>query len=322
MISIIVPVYNAEKTLDVCLKSLVGQTYTDLQILLINDGSTDRSYEICCDWEKKDSRITVVSKENEGLPFARKTGLEYVKGECVMFVDSDDWIESEMVGCLYQLLNEKKADIAICRLVMDYPSGKKKYISNVKEVRVYDSEKAMEEINYNNIEASLCNKMFKTELMKDLDFKKDVTIGEDYRITWQAVRNANKVVCTPQAFYHYIQQSESMVHQGYQNNGFVIIDNYTSIKDKIIQTYPQIGDSAVSYWYLQEMAIIISMIRGKNYEKRVIDYVKKDIRTYLKLYIKNRRVPIYLKICAVLLSLHENFLIVPYRCFFFWREKL
>ena len=132
----------------------------------------------------------------------------------------------------------------------------------------------------------------------------------------------NRVVCTPQAFYHYIQQSESMVHQGYQNNGFVIIDNYTSIKDKIIQTYPQIGDSAVSYWYLQEMAIIISMIRGKNYEKRVIDYVKKDIRTYLKLYIKNRRVPIYLKICAVLLSLHENFLIVPYRCFFFWREKL
>ena len=113
MVSIIVPVYNAEKYLDCCLESIVNQTYEKLQIILIDDGSTDRSYQIIQKWKDKDSRIIAVWEENSGQGIARNKGLELATGQYIMFVDADDWLELDSVSCLRKSIEENCTDIAI-----------------------------------------------------------------------------------------------------------------------------------------------------------------------------------------------------------------
>ena len=114
LISIIIPVYNVEKYLDKCINSVLMQTYKNIEILLINDGSTDSSGQICESYAKKDSRIKVIHKENGGLSDARNVGIEHSTGSYIMFVDSDDYIDCNMASVLYNLLNSTNSDMAIC----------------------------------------------------------------------------------------------------------------------------------------------------------------------------------------------------------------
>lgn len=120
VISIIVPVYNVEFFLEECVQSILGQTYTNLEVILVNDGSTDKSGELCNDFAAKDNRIKVVHKENGGLSCARNAGLEIATGEYVGFVDADDWIESDMYERMYAKIAENGADICICGFKLLY----------------------------------------------------------------------------------------------------------------------------------------------------------------------------------------------------------
>ena len=111
MLSVIIPIYNSEKYLEKCLESVVNQTFTDMEIILVNDGSTDHSLDICNSYQKKDTRIKVISKENGGLIRARKTGLSAAAGKRIGFVDSDDWIEPEMYEVLLRHMEETGCDM-------------------------------------------------------------------------------------------------------------------------------------------------------------------------------------------------------------------
>ncbi len=124
MISVFVPVYRVENYLEKCLDSITGQTYTDLEILLIDDGSPDRCGEICDRYADVDHRIQVFHTENHGLSSARNLGLEHAKGEYIGFVDSDDWIEPDMFARLLAAIEDNNADIAVCGRVMEYPDKK------------------------------------------------------------------------------------------------------------------------------------------------------------------------------------------------------
>ena len=123
LISVIVPVYNVEQYLRKCLDSVISQTYTNLEIILVDDGSTDLGGKICDDYASKDDRITVIHKVNGGLGFARNTGLEMCHGEYIMFVDSDDWLSVDAVRVLYDKLIFDASDIAVGKHVEIYESG-------------------------------------------------------------------------------------------------------------------------------------------------------------------------------------------------------
>ena len=113
MISIIVPVYNVEDYIDKCLRSIVNQTYKDIEIILINDGSTDSSGDICLKWQEADNRIIYIKKKNEGQGAARNLGVKIAKGDYLTFVDADDWIEENAIACLYESEKKSNADIVI-----------------------------------------------------------------------------------------------------------------------------------------------------------------------------------------------------------------
>lgn len=146
LISVIIPVYNVDQYLDECLLSVVNQKYRNLEIILIDDGSTDSSGLKCDEWKAKDSRIIVLHKKNEGLGYARNTGLNLCNGEYVIFVDSDDYIDCSMVNILYEMVIESKSDTVFCGLNRVYEDGMIEKIPAVYNCSTFDGEEVVNKV--------------------------------------------------------------------------------------------------------------------------------------------------------------------------------
>lgn len=137
LISVIVPVYKVENYLNQCLESIVKQTYSNLEILLVDDGSPDRCPEICDEWARREKRVRAIHKRNGGLSDARNAGLALAQGELVMFVDSDDWIAPEMAEKMLEAMEREEADMVICQYIKALPDGKTKRVFNGTEAEKY-----------------------------------------------------------------------------------------------------------------------------------------------------------------------------------------
>lgn len=219
-ISVIVPVYNAENYIDIALQSICEQTYSDLEIILIEDGSTDNSLACCEKWAKKDSRIIVCHQENAGASAARNKGLELATGKYVMFMDGDDWIEKNMLEVLYAEVERHHANVACCILQEDSQVAD-------EEVRNKIHKKALHDASYfgNKIDSGLALlkvwgpvcKLYRRDLIGECRF-------ENYKVAEDLLFNTN-VICTEQfqtavlveyPFYHYIIYPGSTMKQKFQ----------------------------------------------------------------------------------------------------------
>lgn len=209
-ISIITPVYNAEKYLKRCIDSILKQTYTNFELLLINDGSTDSSPQICGEYAKMDNRIHVFHKKNGGVASARQLGTDNAKGEYLIHVDADDWIEPTMLSQLYDKACESGADVVLC----DY------YVNSPTE-QIYISQKPTDETAkgvlremFQRLHGSLCNKLAKRACYKEhnVHFISGIDYCEDVLIWVQLLQHNIKLVYLPQAFYHYRMTPTSITH--------------------------------------------------------------------------------------------------------------
>ena len=203
-ISIIVPVYNCAAYLERCVKSLIQQTYKDLEIILVNDGSTDGSGDLCRRLAASDTRITVIDQENKGVSAARNTGLEASKGEMITFVDSDDSIDPETCEFMLNLLEEYDADIAHCgykHLVRD----EVRLVHDTKTVTVQNREEALRcLISGKLFTGSVWSKLFRRELLDGIRFNESIRINEDHLFCYEAFSAADKTVFADYAFYNYL----------------------------------------------------------------------------------------------------------------------
>lgn len=223
-ISIIVPVYNAEKFLPICLDSIISQTYKNLQIILVDDGSTDKSSKICDIYAEADSRILAIHQENHGAVYARNIGIENAEGEYIAFADADDWLESNMIERLYKSLMINDADVSMCGRREDTGSTSIS-VNHGFLGGYYDKNKLIEEIYPNmimnisffqwGIFPGLWDKLFKKELLKrmhaDVDIR--ITMGDDALCTYPYLLKANSMYILDECLYHYRQIPTSMVHQ-------------------------------------------------------------------------------------------------------------
>lgn len=204
-LSIIVPIYNSEKYLHDCLNSILQQTFTDFELILVNDGSTDSSKQICEEFERNDKRIILFNTENRGAAAARKLGLEKAKGVYIGWVDSDDYIHQEMYYDLYRSIIENKSDIAICGIKQQQKN------SEVKEI--LPDAKKFENNLYKNpvILFSYCNKLFNKELFfnKIIEFPVGLVMYEDPYVLFRLLCITDKVsfVLKPHYFYRFAQGS-------------------------------------------------------------------------------------------------------------------
>lgn len=213
-LSIIVPIYNAEKKLGKCIKSILKQTFKEFELILVNDGSTDNSLGICRKYQKQDERIVVIDKSNEGSIATRRRGVEVSNSEYIMFVDADDWIDRKMVEVLYHQSMKSKADITVCNMYKVL--GDSKLIKKKNTSRYFNGNKTYEkdEIRREIVVAyfwghpfppSLCAKLYKKELIENSGkyLERICFLGEDLFYNLEMFLKANRIKIVDKPLYYY-----------------------------------------------------------------------------------------------------------------------
>lgn len=203
-ISVIVPCYNIESYLPRCIESILAQTYKNLEVILISDGSTDGTDEVIREYAKKDSRIIPVFKQNSGVSDTRNRGLDMATGDYIGFVDGDDYIEPEMYETLLKNAIENDADISHCGYQMVFPSRVDYYYNTGKKV-IQDNKKGIRDIIVGDyVEPSPCIKIYRKNIVNNLRMPPDIKINEDVIFNFYAFVNSQKSVYEDLPFYHYI----------------------------------------------------------------------------------------------------------------------
>lgn len=220
LVSIIVPIYNTGEYLYKCLESIVNQNLQEIELILIDDGSTDNSGEICDYYSEKDKRVCVIHKKNEGVSIARNVGIQAAKGEYIGFIDSDDWIEKEMYQELYYYAKETGADIVMCDACTVYDDNKKEAdtISSLNE-SVLLNKKEITPLNLREIAGSACRCIYKQELLKihAILFPTGLPLSEDRIFNLKSMGNSEKFYYLKKAYYNRYVRTGSAVNKYYPN---------------------------------------------------------------------------------------------------------
>ena len=236
MITIIVPIYNVEQYLQNCVDSIINQTYTNLEILLIDDGSQDRCGEICDEYAKKDGRVRVFHTENRGLSASRNLGLREAKGEFIGFVDSDDWIEPEMYDVLLRKMKETDADICVCGYWSEGVSSTKQFHYTDA---LYNEKEAMTALIHGKIGNYTWNKLYRKDAFQGISFP----VGryyEDVDILCEVLSNSGSIKVLDTAKYHYRQRAFSITNSHSGKNLFDYADAYLTRLKYLEEQQPQI----------------------------------------------------------------------------------
>jgi len=199
LLSVIIPVYNVKPYLEKCVESIVDQTYHNLQIILVDDGSTDGSQTICDELAQKDSRIVVIHKENGGLSTARNVGMDRAKGDYIAFVDSDDWLERNMYEVLINQLEAHDADLVACSFY-ECKGDEKKAVGDSKNISVFNTEEIF--INKNQLRFLVWNKVFRRSFVEKLRFVPG-QVYEDFHFCRQVFLKTKKLIYLDVPFYDY-----------------------------------------------------------------------------------------------------------------------
>lgn len=274
-ISVIVPIYNAEKYLDKCLTSLVSQTYTNLEIILINDGSTDNSLNIIEKFAKEyKNTIKVISRKNKGIGYSRNEGIRNASGSYISFVDSDDYLEINMLEEMYKKIKKYDADIIICNYEM-YNNSFCKEVDVTKtmqeETSLFKQPELMNTLNF-----APWNKLYKKELFNGIVFPEKYKF-EDLSAVFKVCLNAKKIVKLDKTLYnYYVNASGETGSIDYRN-----LDMYYIIKDII--KYSKKYDNNQSFWNAFSLFCTyrIYEVLGNTMDfddrNKIIDYIKKSI---------------------------------------------
>lgn len=258
-ISVIVPIYNVENYLNRCIKSIVNQTYRDLEIILVDDGSTDHCGEMCDTWKEKDERIKVVHKSNGGLSDARNMGMEVCTGNYIAFVDSDDWLDASMYEQLMKIMVQNKCDIVSC----GFRRVEKEELKNEsKEVQFiqYNSESALEAmITENEMYQVVWNKLYKRSMVEDILFEKG-KYNEDEFWSYQVIGRAKKVIAIKNIYYNYFQRENSIINETYSLKRLDGLEGKENRQEYIDKYYPRLSGIArlnlfYSYMYAYQCSL-------------------------------------------------------------------
>lgn len=299
LITVIVPVYNVEVYLDRCIESIIHQTYANLEIILVDDGSTDGSNEVCTKYQKMDNRIIVVNKANGGLSSARNAGLNIAKGEYVGFVDGDDYVSEDMYENLYRLIKQTTSNISIGGRYRVYDDK-----CEIEQFRNYPSlimtkiDALAALMSYSGFDMSVCDKLFERTLFNNIEFPFGKTC-EDSFVTYKIFSNASKVAYDKKPYYYYYQRpnsisrnsgvNETAIEANYEQLQF-ISSNYPTL---INEAYTSYITSAISIYneYLKRNKKWTSVKKYQKYAKRNLHYV-----------INNKRITKMKKIQIIIFS--------------------
>ncbi len=283
LISVIVPVYKVELYLDRCVESIVNQTYSNLEIILVDDGSPDNCPAMCDAWVAKDSRIRVIHKKNGGLSDARNAGMTVATGEYIAFVDSDDWLEIQMYQCLYEAMTMTDADIASCGARRVWLDGKPaQELLAVNRDCVLEQEAAMVAlITSNGLVQTVWNKLYRRSAIEGVLFLTGL-IHEDEFWSWQVIARARRTVTLKESYYNYLQRENSIMGMGFTEKSLLVVKAKTERQNYIESIMPKltdVGRTDLTYTCMHLGIQVLKTMSWKN-AARYMKHLECTIKSY------------------------------------------
>lgn len=283
-ISVIIPCFNSAKFIERCLESILNQTYQNLEILVVDDGSTDDSANVIQKIAKRDSRVKYIYQPNSGVSAARNKGIECASGELVTFVDSDDTIAQEMYQVLTELLERHDADISHCSYLRD-ENGVKKYVGDTKQIYLFEGEQVAESLLKAELFTPSCwNKLFRKEVLQNVWFDSRFKINEDLLFDFYAFKNAKRAVFIDRCLYTYhVEETSSCNNTSFEKK---TMDCYTVskeiLKHSIGKTYEHIAkerflhQEIFLYWFYINNPSQENKVKAKQQRKKIVNALERD----------------------------------------------
>lgn len=245
LISVIVPVYNVEQYVNRCIESILNQSYHNIEVILVDDGSPDRCGDICDEYEKMDSRVRVLHKENGGLSSARNLGMAAARGELFCFVDSDDWLDPNFVRVLFDLITVNDADMAACCFCTAV-EGREIPVNNVSDdTKIFFENLMFHAITDRNYSGFACNKLFKACYIRDnhLVFDEHIFNGEDLPFVIEYLKYCKKIAFTPSELYFYTIRPKSITtDRHFSERAFTILYAREKVLAELEKSAPECVD--------------------------------------------------------------------------------
>lgn len=302
-VSILVPCYNVEKYIKQCLDSIIHQTYTNLQIVFVDDGSSDNTLNILNEYASKDSRIEVYHQENQGVATARNVLLSKIKGDFFLFVDSDDWIELDMVEFLINKVKETKSDVVTCgNVINDTP------VSSEYNHKILLRNEAIERFLYHiEFRGSLWNKLVKTSLLHNCKFHCGISLGEDALFCWHFLQYADKVLFTNRQLYHYRMNNDSICHGTFGPKKLSAHIAWKQICDETNKWWPQYLQIAQARHCIEDVLLLRDAAHSGYKNKNDIRMLQKSISKLLPMLFQVNITTFRMKCYAILISFSYQF---------------
>ncbi len=240
LVSVLIPCHNNERYIARCIKSVVCQTYRRLQIVIVDDGSTDESLAVIGSFAKSDSRIEFVCQNFKGVADARNTALGRTRGEALMFIDADDWIEPDTIQILLKHLVEHKLDFCACSMVRESGGRGPLLLATEKDFEICDRQQA--KYNYltqRALQGSVCNKLIRRECIDGLRFQEGWNYAEDSMFVWNMLNRINRCAQMSKVLYHYSLTPNSLTEAIYNDSHLTYITTWSKICQDISNTDPQ-----------------------------------------------------------------------------------
>lgn len=300
-ISVILPVYNVEEYLEKSVNSVLNQTYKNMEIILVDDGSTDSSAELCDEFQKKDSRIKVIHKENGGLSDARNAGTKLASGKYITYIDSDDIVALEYIEYLYTLIKKYQCSMSLCTHTVICENGKQWSYGDGSE-EVLTAEKCLIKMLYHEvIDTSAWAKMYRTDIAKEISFPKG-KLFEDIGTTYRFFIRCNRIACGYQSKYFYLLRKNSIVSSQFNQQKLDLLEMTDTMARDVYKIYPNLKRALLRRRVYARFSTLNQMLDAKGCEKEkkeIIDFIK----SHQKVILKDKKVPKRDKIAILLLDI-------------------
>lgn len=300
-IVVVVPVYNVEKYIKKCVNSLLNQNYSNYEIVLVDDGSTDESGKICDEYDCANYNVHAFHKKNGGLSDARNYAIKKVSGDYIIFIDSDDYVENNLLEYMGEYINSEDVDIVVSPLY-DEKENSSKYVKErfTDDFQVFDAEEALEKMNYQNLfSTSACAKLIKMDLIKKFSFPNGM-LYEDLATMFKIVGEANRIVVLDKPLYHYVQHNGSIRFSKWSSKVYDVITATEQLIDYVKKYYPEIYDSAIYRFFFSANEVYVRAFREEKYLE-LINPIKMKLKKYWKILKKSKKISKIQKVRFILM---------------------
>ena len=304
-ISVIVPVYKTEGLLDRCVESIVGQTYKNLEIILVDDGSPDNCPAMCDEWAEKDSRIRVIHKENGGVSSARNAALDIATGDYIGFVDSDDWIEPEMYASLIRKISESGKNIALCSYYAVEISGKRYECRCVADKEVLDRDDYFRFIVLGGDGGYIWNRLYDADILKEVRFDEDIWYSEDLLFNFKTAQKSNGAAILDKIEYNYVQKrikEQAWVMNDHSFDSMTAFEIMLSYKDIPEDVY----DCCLRGYAAAAFTLLSGVLTNEKYFYKYDD-IRSAILNFKKRILTQKKYPLKYKVKTLALWLCPGF---------------